>query len=532
MKKNRIIGILLAGAFVFGAFAACAPAQQQPAAPPPAPQAPAGQQAAPAPEPPPPEAGLGRGIIVATQNEPPSIAPARHNAVAGGYMNLMNYNALFRLDSDTLMPVPDLVREWRALSDTVFEFTIHEGIMFHNGEIMTADDVVSSLIYVRNYPDARANRESIVNLEVIDRYTFTIDTEVPNALLFIDLTHSSNMIMPESLTSSGHDFQATPVGTGPFVFEEWRAGDSLHFTAFEDYFDRERAPRVESVTWRVIPEGASRTIALETGEADYNVYVAFADIARLQDHPDINVEIVAGTSHNILIINNDLPQFSDQRVRRAMGMAIDKDAVTLVGMDGFAITTWAQVPTVFPGGTDEGTYSFDPDGARALLAEVGVDPATLGFAIIASNEERRRMGEVFQANLADIGIPVTIEMNDLATTLTRTRYGDFEAGFGGFNASSFLGYARGVLHMANIDGSNRSRIRNQELTDLIDKAIATVDQSARIAIYEEISRVANEYSGSIPTHVAMVVRAFNANLIVPELPASGALNLNMMFWAE
>ena len=538
MKTKRILSMVLTGALLIGTLGACAPAAPaQPDTPaPPAAPAPAPPPAAPAPTPAPTPptadaAELGRGIIVVTQNEPPSIAPGRHHAVAGGYMNAMHYNSLFRLNIN-LEPTPDLVESWVAISDTVFEFTIRQGVPFHNGDYLTAYDIIASWDHVRQFPDARASQESIASYELVDRYTVRVDTIEPNAMLFIDLSHNTNAAMPRSLLEAGHDFTVQAVGTGPFVFQYWRAGDTIHSTVFENYFDRERAPRVEYVTWRVIPEGASRTIALETGEADYNVYVAFSDIARLQEHPDIDVLTIAGTSHNKLILNNDLPQFSDQRVRRAMAMAIDTESVIIVGMDGFAIPTRASVPTVFQGGTYEGTFEFDVEGARALLAEVGVDPATLGFSIIASNEERRRMGEVFQANLAELGIPVTVEMNDLATTLARSTDGDFEAAFGGFNASSFLGYVRAIKHENNIGGGNRSRIRNQELSDLVDQAIATIDVDARIAIFEEISRVANEYTGHIPTHMAMVVRAFNSDLVVPELPASGALNLNMMFWRE
>jgi len=531
MKKNRILGMILAGAVVTGVLAACAPAASAPT-PPPAQPPSITQEPAVAAAPTVEETGLQRGIVVATRDEPPSVAPGRHNAVAGGYMNSMNFNALFRIHSETLQPVEDLVESWVAVSDTVFEFTLKDGVLFHNGETMTAHDVIASWEYVRNYPDARASRESIVHFEAVDERTVRIDTEVPNALFFLDLTHSSNMIMPASIIAQGHDFNELPVGTGPYVFEEWRAGDSIRFSAFEEHHDRERASRVSDVLWRVIPEGPSRTIALETGEAHFNVYVALPDVARLQAHNDIDVVTFPGVGHNKLLMNNDLEQFQDSRVRRAMGMAIDKESVAIVGMEGFAFPVWAQVPMVFPGANSEGAYSFDPEGARALLAEIGVDPSTLGFTIIASNEERRRMGEVFQANLADIGISVEIEMNDLATTLQRTTDGDYETGFGGFNSASFLGYARGVLHINQIDGSNRSRIRNQELSDLIDQALATVDQAARLPMYEQISRLANEHSGHIPTHMTMNVRAFSSNLLVPELSSAGGLNINMMSWRD
>ena len=541
MSKKRIFSAILIGAFLIGALAACQPAAPTPA-PPPAQQQPAptptpGQPTPPPADPtppPPPEAALGQGIIVVTQNEPPSVAPAHHNAVAGSYMNAMHYSALFRLCAHTLTAVPNLVESFVAESDTVFYFTLRQGVQFHDGTYMTAHDVVASWYFVRQFPYGAPSRAAMRYFEAIDDFTLRLDTVDPAALLFSDLTHQSNMVMPRHLIEAGNDFEQNVVGTGPFVFSEWRRGDSIHSYAFENFFDRDRAPNVEYVTWRIIPEGASRTIALETGEGHYNVYVAFPDVARLEAHPNVNVATFTGTSHSKLLMNNNLPMFEDYRVRRALGMAIDKEAVILVGMEGFAIYTRANVPCIFQGATTEGVYEFDPQGALALLAEAGVDPASISFSMIASNEERRRMGEVMQANWAEIGVTATVEMQDLATTLQRTTDGDYETGFGGFSSATFLGYVRGVLHSNQADpgGSNRSSFRNAEMDALIDEALSIVDPAARIAIYEQISRIANTYTPHIPTHMSMNVRAFNANLVVPELCSTGALNLNMMFWRD
>jgi len=536
MKTKRIISIALAGTMLAGALAACAPAVSQPEAPPPAvtatPQAPTPTPATPEPAAEPPSQGPYGRLILATANETPSVAPGRTNAAAAAYKIHMVHDALFRKNYSDLEPVPNLVSSWQAISDTRFEFTIYQGIMFHNGEELTAYDIIASWDYVRNYPDARASRESIIEYGMIDSYTIWIDTEEPNSLLFSHLTHHGNVIMPKSLIESGHDFTANPIGSGPFVFEEWRLGDSLHFSAFDNYFCDERAAKVETVTWRIIPEGASRTIALETGEVDYVVYVAFSDIQRLKDHPDIDVLTIPSTGHNNLQLNNEAEQFSNIVVRQAINMAVDREALVIAGFNGFAIPTAAQIPTVFIGATYEGTLPFDPDAARALLAEHNIDPESLAFEIIASNEERRRMGEVVQANLADIGIPVSIVMMDLATTLATTGVGGwYEAAFGGFTAPTLLGQMRGVLFY-DPERVNRGRINNPELNELILRAIGTIDADARIPILEEASRVANEHMGHVPTHLSMLVQAFNANLVVPELSATADLNLNMIFWRE
>jgi len=479
------------------------------------------------------EEGLGRGVVIATNAEAPSVAPARHVSEHGARINHLTNNGLFRTYYYDLSPIPDLVVEWAAISDTLFEFTLHQGVMFHNGEELTAYDVVASLAYVRNYPEARAAHGSVYSAEVVDRFTLRIDTGEPNALLFFDLAAQGNLVMPESLINAGHDFQADPVGSGPFVFDEWRLGDSISVVAFDNHFNPERSANVESITFRIIPEGSSRTIALEIGEVDFIVEVPFTDLHRLEDHQDITVFMRQGVGYNFMLMNNDLPMFNNVYVRRAIDMAIDKEAAVLASLDGVATPAWANVPLVFPGSSSEGVRSFDPNGARALLAEHNIDPSTINFEMLVFNEEGRRRAEVAQSNLADIGMTTTISLIDLATYLSLTQFGDFEAGFSGFSAHSLLAFLRATSHIDSIDAQNRSRMYNRELSDLIDQAIATVDPDARLAVLEQASRVANEHVGFIPMHQNMLVRAFNSNLAVPEISAGGSdLYFNMIYWTD
>jgi len=524
MKKKGILSIVLAGALLLGVLSACAPAATgQP------PETTVQQETMV----PPPTGELGRVVTLAAISEPPAVAPGRHTAIIGQYLNMSTHNGLFRVHYDDLMPLPDLVASYTALSDTLFEMTLHEGIMFHNGEEMTAHDVVTSLEYLRNYPEAFVAHGSIDSMAVIDRYTFTLDTGTPNAMLLFDLAHHGNMIMPASLIESGHDFQADPVGSGPFVFDEWRFGDSIHFSAFEDYFDRDRAPMVEGFVWRVIPEGASRTIALEVGEIDYIVDVPFPDIARLQDNPDITVFYRPGVAHNRMEINNEHQYFSNINIRRAMDMAFDKEAMVLAGFDGWAIPVWTPVPPQHAGVSFEGINSFDPDGARALLEQEGIVPGQIEFEMIVTAEAGRRIAEVAQANLADIGISATIVQMDFAAWLGLHPSGNWEANFGGFTGQgNLLNFMRAKMHNEGIGAQNISRTYNRELTDLIDQAIATIDPVERIAVLENATRVANEHVPVIPTHMNVQVRAFNSNLISPEIAANGMMFLNTVYWVD
>jgi len=534
MKKKRILSMVIAGAVLVGILAACTPtAPPQEVAPPTgqgatAPQPPATADPAPAQQP----EQISRGLTVAMMAETPSVAPARHTALIGHFFNVMTHNGLFRIHHEALEPVLDLAKSVEAISDTQFEFRLHENILFHNGEPLTAYDVAASLEYVRTHPEQRAVHGSVVEWEVIDRYTILIDTGVPNALAFTELAHHGNFIMPRSLIESGHDFTTSPIGSGPFVFEDWRIGDSLTFSKFDYYFDAERFPQLAYAHFRIIPEGSSRTIALEAGEVDYIIDVPFPDIPRMEADPRITVQDRPGATFQYFIMNNDRTPFDNVYVRRAIDMAFDRDAMVIASLDGFGIPIWETVPTMFPGASSEGIRSFDPEGAAALLAEQGIDPAAIGFEMLIFDEQQRRRAEVAQSNLADIGIPTTITQVDFATWLTLTLDDAFDSSFANFTANTLVGFMRNLMTIDFIDSQNRARMRNEELSGLVAEALVTVDADAREALLHQASTIANEHVGFLGTNMNIVIRAFDSNLRAPELAANGFMFKNVMYWTQ
>jgi peptide/nickel transport system substrate-binding protein len=474
-----------------------------------------------------------RGIVIAIGADTPAIGPSQFNNTTGYYVVTMTHNGLFRIDAKTLQPVPDLVSSWRAVSNTVFEFTIREGVKFHNGEEMTSADIIASFDYARTFPISANSHRTIESYEAVNRYTVRINTGTPNAGLFDDLASHPNFIMPKSLIDRGNDFNVNAVGSGPFILTEWKPGDSFSFRAFGDYFDKERAAKVDSIVIRIIPEGFTRTLALESGEIDYNVFLQSSDFNRLKNNSNFTVINAPSTQFNMMYLNNDKPQFDSVHKRRAIGMAIDKEAMMLMAYDGFVEATWAQGPPIFPGATNEGSYRYDPAGARALLAQHNINPASLGFEIITHAGPRAIMAQVVQADLAKIGIPVTIVMQDVPALQQRLNTGDFEAGFMGFTQPSLLGFMRLVFAGFSIGSTNRSRINDQELNGLIFRATAEMDTNARNVILAQAVRRVNEQSYQIPLHMATLMRAYKSNLVVPEHAATDfPLYLNMVHWTR
>lgn len=507
---KRKIGLLISALLVISLLSACTPEQVEETG------------------------GLGKRIVVGIAADTPAIAPAQFNNTTGFYIATMTHNGLFRIDAETLLPVPDLVSEWSSISDTEFEFTIHKGIKFHNGEEMTSADIIASFDYAKTFPISVNSLRSLSSYEAVDTYTIRINTGYPNALLFYDLASHPTFVLPKSLIDVGHDFNAEPVGSGPFKANELKPGDYYIFDAFEEYFDQERAAKVESVTLRIIPEGFSRTLALEAGEIDFNVSVQPQDIGRMYGNSDISVINKPGTQHVVMYLNNELPQFDTVEKRRIISMAIDKEAMMLAAYEGNIEASNSHAALVFDGSTEEGAATYDPEGAKALLQELNIDPKTLGFEIIAAVDVWAVQAQVVQDNLAKIGIPVTIVRLDVPATQQKLNAGEYQAAFMGFTQPSLLGYMRLNFHSSNIGTINRVRVNNPELDALINAAVSeTTDVEARVKLLRQAVVMANENAYLIPSHTNMLQRAHTNKLVVPEVAATDfPLYLNMVYWAD
>ena len=468
-------------------------------------------------------------VVIATANETPSLSPTEHNAVAGDYMNQLTYSMLFRTDMD-LKPQPHLVESYENVDESTWHFKIKEGVKFHNGDTMTADDVVASLQWAQGFAEVNLYNKNFVSISKVDDMTVEIKTDGPDAMVLTNLCHHGNAIVPKKLIDEGHDFNEDPIGTGPYKLVEWKRGDSLTFEAFDDYFLG--APKIKNMTWKIIPEGSSRTIALEAGEIDMIIEVEAMDGDRLKENSDLTVIDYNSTNVTWLMLNNEKPGLDNQDVRHAINSAIDKESVVTVAYNGMATPAVSQMPMNFEGATEENADTYDVEKAKEWLEKSGVDPASVKFSIICSDDTKKRAAEVIQANLKEIGINCEIESMDLATYLSATAEGNFTASIGGYSSSSLLGYVVGVYHSSSINASNKTRLNNPEVDALIDQAKVTIDETQQVAIMEQLSAKLNEICSQAPLYQPLTMRAFNAGLQNVEVNDGGSLYFENVSWAE
>ena len=510
-KRNlRAVSLLLAGVMSLGLFAGCSKDSGDKKDP-----------------------GKGGGakdsIVIATMGETPSLSPTEHNAVAGSYMNMLTYNTLFSSDMD-MQPQPDLAESYENVDESTWHFKIKEGVKFHNGDTMTVDDVVASLQWAQGFAEVNLYNKNFVSISKVDDSTVEIKTDGPDAMVLLNLCHHGNAIVPKKLIDEGHDFNTEPIGTGPYKLVEWKRGDSLTFEAFEDFY--KGAPKIKNMTWKIIPEGSSRTIALEAGEIDFIVEVEAMDADRLKENSDLKVISFEHTSHNWLMLNNEKPGLDNQNVRHAINSAIDKESVVTVAYNGLATPSWTATPSNFAGTTNENADTYDVEKAKQYLEESGVDPASVKFSIICSDDTKKRAGEVVQANLKEIGINCEIESMDLATYLSATAEGDYTAAIGGYTSSDLLSYVVGVYHSSSINASNKTRLRDAEVDALIDQAKTTLDENERVAIFEKLSARLNLLCSQAPLYQPLTLRAYKAGLEGVEVSDSGTIYFENVYWAE
>ena len=476
------------------------------------------------------EAAAKDSLIIATANETPSVTTNEHNAVAGNYMNQLTYNGLFKMD-DTLTPVPDLVESYENTSDTEWVFHLKQGVLFHNGEEMTAKDVKASLELCKESPEVSQYGAATQSVEVVDDYTVKVTTAGPQSGLLSNLTHHGNFILPADLIESGHDFNKEPIGTGPYKLVAWNRGESLEFEAFEDYFGG--AAPIKQIIWKIIPEGSSRTMALEAGEVDMIIEVETADLTRLSETEGVSLFSEAATAHNFMMINNEIAPFNNIDFRKAIASAIDKEAIVHVAVNGNATVTDAMVPDCFPGTTAEGAPTYDPEAAKAYLEASGLAPEECGFTLICSDDTKLRAGQVIQSSLKEnLGIDIQLESMDLATYLDRTASGDYEAAMGGYQASDLLAYAMGVYHSDSINASNKTRTNDPEIDAMIEGIQAALDPAEREALVTEFSKAINELCPQVPLYMSNNTRAYNSALQGFNCNAAGTTYYEQLSWGN
>lgn len=441
------------------------------------------------------------------------------------------FNGLVKKDHASQL-IPDLAERWETPTPLTYVFHLRQGVRFHDGTELTADDVKATFDAIRDptFPSPKQGSfAQIREITVVDRYTVRFDLSEPFAPLLLNLTTG---IVPRATADRlGTEFSAHPVGTGPFRFQRWEADARLELRSHPDYF--EGLPTLERLVYKILPDPTVRVLELEKGTIDFLQNDIPPDLLpRLESNPRLKVVKAPGTNYAYIGFNLRDPILRSREVRRALAHAINRPDIIAHVLRGLAMPAEGILPpTHWAYASDVPAYGYDPGRARALLDAAGYPEPGAGvprFSLtlkISQNELQKRIAEALQAQLKAVGIAVTLQSFEWGTFFAQITSGNFQLytlTWVGVTDPDIFYY---IFHHESLPpkGANRGHYIDPDVSTLIERGRRTLDLDGRKGIYRAIQRAVAEDLPYISLWFSTNVAAMRGDLQGFELYPAGDL---------
>jgi len=449
----------------------------------------------------------------------PSNLDIRHTSGAALDQALIDnvYQGLVTRDGDKNNEIePALASAWTVSPDGLtYTFTLRQGVTFHDGSALTADDVVSSLQTAQSDPTVQNSSDlaSVASVASPDASTVVVTLSKPNIDLLFALTGRAGLVFKKGDTT---DLQTAENGTGPFKLSSWKTGDNLVLVRNDAYWGTKAG--VAEVVFEYIPDRSAAVNAALSGDLDVVLEVDPELKGQIEGSGAFTLSTGQTTDKGTLAFNNQRAPLTDQRVREALRLAIDHNA--LVQALGSGQTLYGPIPPLDPGYEDlSGDVPFDPSRARELLAEAGA--GNLSLTLTIPNVYPTTIPTFLVSSFADVGVKLTVKSVDFPTWLQDVyKNHDYDLSF--------------VRHVEARDFGNWANPKyyfgydNAKVQSLYAQALATTDQEQSAELLAEAARIVSEDDAadwlflSTPiTAVGTHVAGFPQNSLNVRLPLAG-----------
>jgi peptide/nickel transport system substrate-binding protein len=326
------------------------------------------------------------------------------------------FETLYNVTPDGKDVEPCLATGYDISADKMtYTFHLRDGVKFHNGQPMTADDVKFSIDDARNtsqgwgYIDA-----AIKDVTVTDPLTVVIHTKYPWAPLVADIALFSNAIVPKDYAGEKKaDFYQHPIGTGPFKWDHWNKGAELKLVKNPDYWQPGK-PYLDSVTWTNVPDDNTRILQLKGSQAQVDEFPPWSSVAQLKTTDGITMTLFPSTRTDYLEFNEKIKPYQDVHVRRAISYALDRDALVKAILFGNGKAANSFLPPAVPYYDPASPgLQYDMDKAKAEMAQSTVPTGfDATFEAIGGQLDSETIAQVVQAAVKPLGINVKIIKKD------------------------------------------------------------------------------------------------------------------------
>jgi peptide/nickel transport system substrate-binding protein len=513
MNRRSVVKLLVGGAGI-SVLAACGVAPQAPAAPAAAPTTPPAA-GAPAPTSAPASAAAAPAAttVVASPTNTSAPASSASQPKSGGTLRQgyqgdpVSLDPMLKVQNDVvwvgvferltaydanLKPQPMLAESWEMSSDArSFKVNLRKGVQFHSGRELTSDDVAYTLQRAANPKTAAAQYAGMAGwfsgVETPDKYTAIFHSEQPRPTIF-DLLEFLNICDKDTL--EGPDAKNTAVGTGPFVFKEWVPGDHITLAKNPNYWQTGK-PYLDGIQIPILRDQQAMVTQLEAGALDIARLPTLSDFNRLKKDPTYQaLQNPLTGAHYEAGYNLTIPPWDNMLLRQALSYAVDKQRFvdTILGGIGAAESLpWLPASQAYDA-SKANYYNFDLDKAKSLLEQSGVTNLEFDFMANPVNNETNGFAQIFQSDLAKIGVKMNIQQYDGATWLDQVNgrkfNGIYFASGTYFNLSPSTAFTNGKAFNPDL---NNSGFKSDEYVSLITTGATETDPAKLKAAYSELN---------------------------------------------
>lgn len=447
------------------------------------------------------------GTLTIAQGVEPDTLDGQQTASAAVYGITISIHDTLLTRDKTGQLQPGLATSYKALDDTTWEVKLREGVQFHNGEPFNSDSVKYSFERVFN-PELKSVHTStlsaIAGVEAVDPLTVRVTTKAPDPSLPGRLSMQyGHMLPPKYAQEVGpEEYSKKPVGAGPFKFVSWQKDEAVTLEAVAGHW---RQPRAKTVIFKPIPEGAARVAAIKTGAVDLATAIPPIDFESiLNGERTTGIEVTSNRSYLMNLDTINFEPFKDKRVRQALNYAVDVDSIIKNTLNGYGrpIAT-SVVPEAFAYDASINPYPYDPEKAKALLAEAGY---ANGFDVGLDTSDGRypqdkEIATVLAGQLAKVGINVKVQTFE---------WGSFYQGVQakkrapihniGMSTELFDPDNTFSTHFHSERGKIWARWHNEEFNRLADVGRSTLDEAKRKEALMQAQRIQHDEAPMLFLH--------------------------------
>ncbi|MBV8911417.1 MAG: ABC transporter substrate-binding protein, partial [Acetobacteraceae bacterium] len=452
----------------------------------------------------------GKTLVVGIAADPTGLDPEAVENNTSGFIMAAIYDSLVRYKTGSTEVEPGVAERWDVSPDGMqYTFHLRQGITFHDGTKLDAKAYVetvarqldkSSPIYIYNTGPVEGYEEftfgPVESYRAAGELAVEFKMKQPSAGFLNSLAMVWNgIVSPAAAAKYGKEFRNNPVGTGPFVFKEYRPRDQVVLEANPNYWRGK--PKLAGLVYKILPDPQAALLALRRGEVQILADVGAPTIPALRQEASVNVVSQPGLAVSGVSLPCDVKPFDDVRVRRALNLAVDKQAINRALFQGLADVMTSPLPPA-QWGFDKSIqgYGFDPEQAKKLLAEAGVQA---GFRVefLTYNSPRgynsagADLAVAVQGYLRRVGIETDLRRMDMGAYLSTVRSGKYPGlrmgGWTGDNGDPD-NFAGALFGSKEIPINNTSHYSNPDVDKMLADAAREVDHDKRIQLYSKIQR--------------------------------------------